>query len=476
MRLSFALHARAVVLMSLGATAIFVAMSGRALAENAAPPPVPQDFAYGMKFETAGSAAAFVSALPPDVYRGVVRPDLADMAVFNGRGEVVPHVLRLPRTQSTLKQSPVALPVFPFRGSDAKAMEALRVTIEAGGAKIEVQAAAAGAVATAPATALGAVPDAGAASIASYVLDGRALDTAIAGFVIGWPDDAPQFAGRLKVEGSDDLGYWQTLVEAAPIANLRAGESRLVERRIETRFMRSKFWRLSWVGERAPFQITSVTAEPAGNKQEVGRPSLSVEGMPVAGKAGEFEFDVGSQLPIDRVNLELPEVNSVVEVELLSRPSPKSQWSPVTRNGFYRLQSAAAELVNGEVTIAPASDRYWLARVDVRGNGLGTGKPKLHVAWPPHEVVFLARGGGPYMLAFGNASLTTATGRIPALPGGAQVLYAPLGKPETLGGESRRAPSSSASLSKSTILWIVLGLGVALLAYMAYRLGRELKR
>ena len=450
------------------------AVSGAAFAEDAARPPVLQDFAYGMKFETTGTAAAFVSALPPDVYRGVVRPDLADIAVFNGRGEVVPHVLQLPRTQSPLKRPPVAFPVFPIRGNDRKALEAVRVTIETAGAKIDAPVPS-GVGPKAAANASG-VSGAVEGAIASYVLDGRALDTAIAGLVIGWPDDAPEFAGRLKVEGSDDLAYWQTFVQGAPIANLRAGESRLVERRIETPLMRSKFWRLSWVGEPSPFEITSVTAEPAGDRQDIGRPSLVAEGAPVAGKPGEFEFDVGSQLPVDRVNVELPEVNSVAEVELLSRVGPKSPWLPVTRSGFYRLQSATGELVNGEVSIAPTSDRYWLARIDVRGNGLGSGRPKLHVAWPPHEVVFLARGGGPYTLAFGNASAKGAMGRIPALPKGAAVLYAPLGKRETLGGEPRRTVTANAYPLKSTILWLVLGLGVALLAYMAFRLGRELKR
>jgi hypothetical protein len=293
---------------------------------------------------------------------------------------------------------------------------------------------------------------------------------------IGWPDDAPEFAGRLRVEASDDLGYWQTLVDAAPIANLRAGDARLVERRIETRAMRSKFWRLSWVGEQAPFEIASVTVEPAGDRADVGRPSLALKGTPVPGKPGEFEFDIGAQLPVDRVNLALPELNSVVEVQLLSRATPKLAWQPVTRSGFYRLQSASAELVNGDVSIAPNSDRYWLARVDVRGNGLGSGKPELRVAWPPHEIVFLARGAGPFTLAFGNASLSRSAASIPSLPKDAHVLYAKLGERETLGGESRLTVATNAFPTKSTILWIVLGLAVALLTYMAYRLSRELKR
>jgi hypothetical protein len=454
---------------SRGFAVVLALLVGQGIAvagDDSARMPSLTDFAYGMKFEVTGSAAAFRSALPLDVYRGVVRPDLGDIAVFNSTGEVVPHVLEVPRTESMEKQPPVSFPVFPLRGNELATLEALRVTIETGGSKVDVRV---------PGTA--AAERSSPAAITGYVLDGRVLTSAISGMQIGWPDDAPEFAGRLRVEASDDLGYWQTLVDAAPIANLRAGDARLIERRIETRPMRSKYWRLSWVGENAPFEITSVTAEPAGDREDVGRPSLAIEGVPVAGKPGEFEFDIGAHLPVDRLNLALPELNSVVEVQFLSRATPKQAWGPVTRNGFYRLQSASTELVNGEVSIAPNSDRYWMARVDMRANGLGSGKPKLQVAWPPHEIVFLARGAGPYTLAFGNASITTPAGRMPSLPKGAHVLYAQLGERETQGGEARRTAAATEPFpAKSTILWTVLGLGVALLAYMAYRLSRELKR
>jgi hypothetical protein len=447
-----------------------------------ASPPTQQDFAYGTPFTTEGQAAAFIAPLPQQVYEGIARSDFSDIAVFNERGELVPHVLQLPRTHSTVQQPAVPFPVFVLRGNETAALNAIRVTIDAGGAKVDVTPPASGAGGAAGGTVgAGAATTAGSASsqpaaILGYVLDGRALESSVAAFQLGWAEDAPQFAGRLKVEASDDLGYWQTLIDAAPIANLRAGDSRLIERRVETPRMSSKFWRLSWVGERAPFEITSVTAEPAGNRENIGRPSFSVAGMPVAAQAGEFTFDLNGRFPVDRVNLELPESNSVVEVELLSRSKSDGPWRHVTRSGFYRLRSASAELVNGDISVAPNSDRYWLARVDVRDNGLGSGQPKLRVAWAPHEVVFLARGQGPFVLAHGNAATMGATGRIAALPKGAHILPATLGERTMLGGEARLAAARDAFPSKSVILWTVLGLGVALLAYMAFRLSRELKR
>jgi hypothetical protein len=449
------------------AGALLLATTGAAAAPAESPVLKPDDFAYGMQFETKGVAAAYISEVPAPVYQGVALPNLADMAVFNGRGEIVPHVVNAARTEATiLRPRPVSLPVFPVRGEETRALDAIRVTIESGATRVDVQAP------TGLAPNIAADP----AAITSYIVDGREITEPLAAFQIEWPENAPQFAGRLRIEASDDLGSWQTLVDAAPVANLRSGQFQLIDQRIETRFLRAKFWRLTWVGPRAPFEITALVAEPAGHRQEIGRPSLSFDGSPVAGQPGQFEFDLGARFPVDRVNLELPEVNTIVEAELLSRATPTAPWRAVTQKGFYRLTSGDADLVNGDVRILPDADRYWLVRADIRGNPLGAGKPRLRIAWAADEIKFLARGPSPFTLAFGNAAAPAATGGIPALPEGASVLHAPLGKRQTFGGPSRLGAAASSSLpGRSTVLWIVLGAAVALLAYMAYRLSRDLK-
>jgi hypothetical protein len=451
------------------AGALLLAITGARAAPTESPPLKQDDFAYGMQFETKGMAAAYIADVPAQVYQGVALPNLADIAVFNGRGEIVPHVINAARTEARiLRPRPLSLPLFPVRGEERESLDTLRVTIESGTRRVDVQAPA------------GAAPNivADPAAITSYIVDGREITAPLSAFQIEWPEDAPQFAGRLRVEAGDDLGSWQTVVDAAPIANLRAGKLELIEQRIEMRFTRAKFWRLTWVGPRAPFEISAFVAEAAGNLQEIARPSLSFDGSPVDKQPGQFEFDLGARFPVDRVNLELPEVNTIVEAELLSRSTPAVPWRPVTLRGFYRLASSDGdgELVNGDMRITPDADRYWLVRADIRGNPLGSGKPKLRVAWAPDELTFLARGPAPFTLAFGNATASAVAGGIPALPEGTSVLHATLGERQTLGGASRLDLSASALPGKSTVLWIVLGAAVALLAYMAYRLARDLKR
>jgi hypothetical protein len=459
----------------------------------------PNDFAYGVKVPSPGDAAAYRAPLPLAVYQKVLRGDLGDVRVFNERDEIVPYRVERPLSQSAVQAPPVSLPLFILRDDSREALDAIRMTIESGGTRIEIRAPPG---TRAPRVVADAQPGASSAtarsgskgsisSVASYVLDGRALTSPVASFQLTWPDDAPDYAGRLRIEASDDLGSWRTVVTGAPVANLRAGAARIVERRVELAGVNAKFWRLSWADAPAPFELTSVIAEPARDRLDVTRSTLSVAGTPVPGKPGEFAFDLGARVPADRITLELPEQNSIVEADVLSRAHPTDPWRYVAHGGFYRLKAtrpvatsdstaveANADLTNGSLAIDPSSDRHWLARIDMRTGGLGRGAPKLRVGWLPHEIVFLARGNGPFTLAYGSSKARPTT-ELGAIPNGVFVVSATFTLPETLGGDARLQPvepPQPALWSKSATLWTVLAIGVALLAFMAYRLSRELKQ
>jgi hypothetical protein len=437
------------------------ALVGLALAigpANAAEPK-PQDFAYARQIETPGKAAAYRVALPAEVYRHAVRSDLGDLRVFNARGEVVPHSLTHPPGEATLRQPARQLPLFPLRGDPGTALDAVRVTIESGKAAVNVQ--------TQGATA---ARDA----ILSYLIDGRSLDGPVAALQLDWPEDAAEFAGRLKVEASDDLAAWRTLTDAAPVANLHSDGGRLIERRVQFGAWKAKFWRLSWAGAAPSFALTGVRAEPAAGQVAARRAELLVQGQAVAARPGEILFDVGARLPVDRVNLELPERNSIVQIELQSRASAAGAWRSAGKHGFYRLETRNGEMENGAVSIEPRADRYWLASVDQHGSGLGTGIPQLKVGWLPHEVVFVARGAGPFELAYGSGVVEPSEAALGAIPKGVPVLSAQLAASHERGGVARLQPTPPPFPWKTVLLWSVLALGVALLAWMAYRLAKKL--
>jgi hypothetical protein len=416
----------------------------------------PQDFAYARQIETPGKAAVYRVALPLDVYRKIARNDLRDLHVFNARGEPVPHVLKSPLVESTLRQPARQLPLFPLRGDPGTALDALRADLESGKATVNVQT-----------ESTAAIRDA----ILTYIADGRSLDTPVAALQLDWPSDAAEFAGRLQVEGSDDLRAWRTVADAAPVANLHSDGERLVEMRVEFPAARAKFWRLSWVGAAPSFALTGVRAEPAAAKFVTERMELTVRGKPVPDRLGEIAFDLGVRVPVDRINLELPERNSIVQIELLSRSSRAVPWQSIGKHGFYRLETRNGEMENGAVPISPSLHRYWLARVDRHGSGLGTGPFQLKAGWVPHELVFVASGKGPFELAYGSNVAPPLQTSPDAIPKNVPILRASLGAQREL--VRRLQPAPPKFLWKSAVLWTMLALGAVLLAWMAFRRGRR---
>ncbi|HXY76984.1 MAG TPA: DUF3999 domain-containing protein [Steroidobacteraceae bacterium] len=418
----------------------------------------PQEFAYGMPITTPAPAAAYRVALPIEVYREAVYEDLRDVRIFNSRGEVVPYELQqVPPDAATASEGP-SLPLFPLRGDSRATLDGIHVTIQSQGTAVNVQAGA---------------PQAQPPVITSYVLDARDVTPPLRALQLHWQDDAPEFSGKLRIESSDDLGSWQTLRAEAPVINLRNAGARLVKNRLELPATKAKFWRLSWVGRTAPFEFVAVTADTTPARQQVEHVSLLISGAPVNEKHLEYSFDLGARPPVTQVNIELPESNSVAKIELLSRKEATKPWRPIAHGEFYRVRSADSERRNEPITIPTNSDRYWLARLEQPSSTSGDQIPKLEASWNAEDIVFLARGNGPYLLAYGSGAAIADNAQLAPLLSGVIVLRAEPGAPQTLGGPGRLRPPGALPW-KNALLWAALGAGVLLLAWMAYQLSRQL--
>jgi hypothetical protein len=447
---------------------ILGALLALAVAQASAAELTRNDFAYSMRLQFDGKDALYQAPLPLAVYQNTARADLADIRVFNGQGEVVPYALRRPLPDVAAKPEQIRLALFPLRGDAGQATEAIKLTIRTEGGSIDVQGGA----------------KASAAKLAGYLLDARAKEQSIGALELQWPAASADFSGRISVEASDDLARWRRVVGDAPVANLQYAGERLIQRRIEFAPVKAKYWRLTWPAVQAPIELTGVSAEPALARVEVERARLKVTAVPVADKPGEYEFDVGGHMPVDRVNLELPEINTVAAVQFLSRRDAKSQWRPVLRSTLYRLHSDDRELVNGALPVAADTDRYWLVRVDQKGGGLGKAVPQLTLGWLPDQLLFVVRGEGPFELAYGSGAAAPAgasldsllprrdgqDGRRPSI----SVKAAQFGPPMQLGGPARLSPVSPISW-KTWGLWTVLLLAVAALGWMAWRLTRQMQ-
>jgi len=417
----------------------------------------PQDFAFGLPVITTREAAAYRFSLPLTVYQDSVREDLGDIRLFNAGGVAVPFSLRRPAVQAPIHKAAIALPVFPLHEGSRVVIDGIHVTIDSPRSAINLQ------------TQNGGVGD---LLANQYILDGRALESAVSALRMSWPDAASDYSGRMSVEVSDDLGSWRTVVAAAPIANLRANGQMLIENRIALAPTAAKYWRIKWLGAPPAFEISSVVAEPTESVAAPARATLEVGGKPDPANSNDYLFDLGAHAPVSRVNVLLPEVNTTAGVELSSRRMAKDPWRIVARAGFYRVKTAGEEQQNAPLEVHVDDDRYWRARI-TDGAGPPQAPLRLNVEWVPNEVTFLAQGQGPFLLAFGNATAIGAEADLSQIPAALQIAPAVVGPRQVLGGSTRLVGNPPAFPRMRAVLWGVLLSAVILLAWMAYHLANE---
>jgi hypothetical protein len=438
----------------------FLLSAGEVVAER------PADFASGMTIQTDGQGALYEIEIPPAVYRGVTRADLGDLRVFNGAGEVVPHALR-PRVL-TVEQlgAAIPLPLFPLYGERNQELENLKVRIEkrADGRIIDIK--------SSPAASDHTV-------LRAYLLDATVLQSPIRALRVDWQSPSSNFIGQVTVQGSDDLATWTRLVDNAALAQLEFAGHKVERNLVELRPAKFKYLRLSWTTEQALLASIAVRAVLAPNRIDTPRIWEKISGQSVAGKPGEYSYDLGGHFPVDRVRVELPQVNSLAQLQLFARDQHSDEWRLLRSALVYRLRQGDTEVSSPDIELTTAGERYWLIRVDQKGGGTGGDAADLQIGWVAQKLVFAARGAAPFQLAYGSARVKPAAFAIESIIPGYKtdaefpVKSAQLSEPVTIAGAAQlRMPWDYKKLS----LWASLFVGVALLAWMAYRLARQIAK
>ncbi len=426
--------------------------------------------------------------LPAAVHQGSTRADLGDLRVFNGRGEHVPFAhAGLPRVAASAPARHL-LPIFPLtvavsaRGSgDALS---LQVKQQKDGTLISLNSR----FADGKAASLSAKAR---RDLSAYVVDasrlraqdGKGESVFLSALVFDWDVSDDSRSGRVRIDSSDDLKSWSTLVYDGALMDLEHGGQRLTQKRIEFAPTNARYLRLTWA-ER-PFVLKSVTAEtltasipPTLTRQTIRANVDNVDGL----QPGEYVFDLGGRLPVQQLRLLLPEENTVAPVRIFARSDATQPWRSVESATFYRLNRDGSELVAPAVKFLAQNERFWKIAVDSRAGGLGRGAPQLEVAWPSQSIIFAARGEGPYRLAWGHAEAMPAHLALAALlpdyrPDSEYSL--PVAEAGQVIHQTVVPPSAFSKLAKGftwkqTVLWLVLLLGVGGLGMMAWRLNAQM--
>lgn len=425
------------------------------------------DFAYGIRIPVPQKTALAAMGLPEAVYTGAVRSDLGDVRVFNADGEPVPHMLRHARTQSS--EAPwQPLVFFPLPDE---------INPGAGGYRIYVHTGPDGAVARVD-------PAPGATQPNRTVLvDLSHTRSDLAQLRLEWQPMATSLMAAFAVDASDDLVHWTLIHPRAAISDVAYGGHRLHSDTILLTQPAKQYLRLRQLDSGPTVALTRIEGRMQPEGQHPVRVFLKIDGRPIPGSPGAFEYDTAGAFPVDRVNLIFSQANSMAAGTLASRNDPQAAWTHRFKGLFYRIDVDQSPLTSAPQPVSVSVDRYWRLTVDASDATMGNRAPRLEIGYRPHDLLFIARGRVPFTLAFGSAAAGPLNVNVAALFDGIgrnredrlEQRVAPQGLPITLGGPQRRLPLPGPLPLRRIMLWSVLVAGVLIVAAMAWRLARRLK-
>lgn len=427
--------------------------------------PMPADFANRVPLEVSGKGPWYRLQLPIEVLFASRHGDLRDLRVFNAEGEALPYSLRTSAASEKRVRSEVQARIFPLRGqSGSAAAESVKVVRSTAGTILEIT----------PTTAGQDKQE----LLRGWLLETGAGDLPLERLQLDWTAQADGFQ-RLRIEVSDDLEHWRALGEGQ-LARLDFNGQRIEQNDIALPGEPARYLRLWWESPEQAAQLLGATL--SGSRSSTG-PIPMLWSEPLAAKAdadGAFSWSLPLALPVERVRIPLEQSNTLAPVLVSGRRDGNVQWSPLARGVLYRLPGEGGEITQEELELPGGSISQLRLQPDARGGGLGGTTANLSVGVRATEVVFLARGGEPYQLAVGGASVSDGSLPIGTLvPGFEAKRLSGMGEAQLKGrlqssGQVAQAPEAkSDGRWKRYGLWALLLGGVILLGLMAVSLLRQ---
>lgn len=431
--------------------------------------PAVNDYAKGIELVTEQKAAIYKIALPEEVYQSITKNNLSDIRVFNQRNEPVPHIIRHSKNKSTVAVEALELPYFPLAMGDvAQSSSNLDITVSNEGKVIRIESE-------------NKADKSYQEVVKHYLIDASHIKTSIESIDFQLIGNESNYAKKFKLEYSNDLNQWLPLVNLSTLIELDYGNYSLRNTRVDLPNKKIKYMRFTWLDDVGSLMIDSIKANFRNQSLSDKKYWSTASFINKDETEMIYEFETVGIFNIEQLDVELPEDNTLIDVIIESRIDKEADWSRRHSGVFYKLYLQDTEVAGSPVEINPTTDRYWRIKLH-SADGIGQAEPILKYAWRANDLFFLARGEGPYILAYGNANITQADRSTSRLMNvikqdinNEMVAEAYAGRQIMFKGDAALTEKFSLPWER-IVLWLVLITGVIVIAIMVYRLSRQMQR
>jgi len=427
-----------------------------------------EDFSHSAELTTATTSLREVN-LPLTVYEKMQRKDYGDLRVFSAGGQIVPYQLSSIETVNSQQQK--SLVFYPFTkgqaadtgnirvfinqrqrsGQHVTRQQSIKITQKWGGDFNNKQR----------------------SKEYQYIIENPQTKTSLCKLQLDWTQARPSMVLPLKLENSNNLQNWTSLSRTQSVSKLNYAGSKLIQNEIVFSCTSQKYLRLTWLKPELQVHLKKIQGIYTNNGK--AQTQWKSFGKPSYDKDGNWLFESDVIAGTSKMEFVAPQDGLLYKGALYSRNNENDEWRFAHNVSQYRLNIGDTQLQSSAFSIRSNKNRYWKLKLDSEGQFTDEQLPEIRAGWAPRKLLFLAQGEGPFHIAFGNPSIKPSeqndlNGLIKTIrDSGSAVDNVKLGEIENSGKSF-----SPETPWKLILLWIVLLLGTMLMAYMAFKLFKQM--
>ncbi len=431
------------------------------------------DFAYGYMLKTPGQGPLYSLPLPSDVYREVQTADLSDIQVFNSAGEPVPFALRTLKNETS--HDIISIPFFPLYETESGQDDiSLSIRRNTDGTILDFDSSRG--------------RESAEHKVNGYLLDLGKQSTNAGNLEVYWVKNSGTGSVTVSLQHSMDLQHWYPLVNRVTLVDITYEGNQVVQRKIHLQGEVKRYVKMTWQKNSPSIELEEVKVEsrPIVSRQNLQWVALYNGIKSTINGNVAVEFTSHYNLPVRNVRLRFTEANSIINASVQSRIAETEEWREQCRGVFYSVQVEGQTVQSEPCSFPGITSKEWRLVILDDGAGLSANSKSvmLDLGWQSDELIFMARGTPPFLLAYGSGNIGRGqpAGRsgmvlaAVAQQGVEVVRNAELGKQIELGGKSVLEPPLPPKPWKTWLLWGVLLAGVVFMAMMAISLIKDMKK
>jgi hypothetical protein len=462
------------------AKSLLAALLVAAASARAATPDTIGLYAHSVALTVSGKNAVVRAQLPLSVYLNSRSETLDDVRIFDAQGKALPFSLLQAQGQTQTNYRKMPLKIFPVLKDEAR---------DGGrGTDVDIRASPDGSLVSVSTRSAKAGP--GSAALEALVLDatrpGEARPAQFDAMRFSLPPGTGSYHAQIQIEGSDDLKQWRHVANSS-LSWLVDGTTTLANDRIEFASTAFRYARVSWMSG-TPLRFAGIEADSPATTR-VAAPLMMLQLEPQAGRAeNDLVYLAGPAIPVQRMGMKFDEKDVVLPV-LIGRyvdthgrhGNEGDSWAfrPLAQSTFFDMTQSGQVRRSDDIALDGVHAAEWVIRPQVPVRG----KPRLQLGWTPASIVFLAGGPGPFRLAAGRDKAPRAQLDLSQVAPGFSAAeidaleFAQAGEASGPQGAVKAPVQEHQNIftNRRAMLWAVLLLGLAVLAYMVWRLVRQMQ-